>query len=171
MTTVKVGDVVDYWKSGKSVRATVVRTHKDKTSILLKVNGYVQHVTQHRPEVDGPLESLPAWWARWTPVVEAVVEPKVEVKAKKKVTVVTNNPLTREQLIAKAKKIAVKCAAKNGKVSSTDIWAVFQQTKVNTGGNDPRWMGAVFDKKTWVKTGYEFSGSHGRPVAIWELRA
>ena len=76
----------------------------------------------------------------------------------------------RQGLVREAKKIAVQLARQRGRVTSVEVWQAMlaygyeEQLK----GYDPRWMGCVF-RTGWVRDGYESTGSHKRPVAIWRL--
>lgn len=81
---------------------------------------------------------------------------------------------TRGSLIDLAKDAAVKLAQEFGKVSSTDVLMILEsdhEIRAMMRGKDKRFMGAVFASgKMWTRVGYESTGSHGRPVAVWRLR-
>lgn len=77
---------------------------------------------------------------------------------------------TRKELVTVGKSVAVVLAARNGKVSSTDVRAHMlergygdRMAKV-----DPRWLGVLF-RRGWTRVGYETTGSHGRPVSVWRM--
>ncbi len=76
----------------------------------------------------------------------------------------------RAELIAKARSVATEIALASGTVTST---AVFEEMRKRGYGDamarvDPRWMGVVF-QKGWERAGWDSSGSHKRPVAIWKI--
>jgi len=78
----------------------------------------------------------------------------------------------RAALVAEAHKIAVTLARQRGRVTSVEVWHAMlaygyeEQLK----GYDPRWMGCIFRAgKGWERDGWESTGSHKRPVAIWKL--
>jgi hypothetical protein len=78
----------------------------------------------------------------------------------------------RAALVAEAHKIAVQLARQRGRVTSVEVWHAMiaygyeEQLK----GYDPRWLGCVFRAgKGWQRAGWEPTGSHKRPVAIWTL--
>jgi hypothetical protein len=81
---------------------------------------------------------------------------------------------TRGTLVSQAQQIAEEIFRAKGRVSSSDVWAVIEQrakTSLVLAAQlvqaDPRWIGAVF-RHGWRRVGYEATGSHKRPVAVWE---
>lgn len=75
----------------------------------------------------------------------------------------------RRNAIFAARKIAFDIEARNGRVTSTEVLRIM---KAKHGpmieGIDHRFMGAVFRRgQGWKRLGWETTGSHGRPVAIW----
>lgn len=72
----------------------------------------------------------------------------------------------RPELLDKARKVAVRLARKNGYVTSTQVLSHLDVPE----GVDKRFMGAVFGKKRgWKMVGFDRTGSHRRPVAVWRL--
>lgn len=75
---------------------------------------------------------------------------------------------SRQTLIALGRGAADAIARERGKVTST---LVFERLREQGHGRlldgvDPRWIGVVF-RAGWAREGWEPTGSHGRPVAIW----
>jgi hypothetical protein len=56
-------------------------------------------------------------------------------------------------------------------VTSVEVFAEMRAQGYDTALDmvDPRWMGAVFREDIWTRSGFETTGSHRRPVAIWKL--
>lgn len=80
---------------------------------------------------------------------------------------------SRAKLVAIAFDTAVEIAKQRGRVSSVEVFAMMRSRGYDAemDGKDPRWMGAVFnDGDVWVREGWELTGSHRRPVAIWKLK-
>lgn len=78
----------------------------------------------------------------------------------------------REELVVKAKAIAVRIAHVQGRVTSVEVsrelWRDYPEAMQ---GVDARFLGCVFrDGGQWERLGWESTGSHRRPVAIWRLR-
>ena len=73
--------------------------------------------------------------------------------------------------IEKARKAARDLASVRGEISSDDIWDIAPPPA----GADPRVLGVIFSDRTlWEKTRYvksERKVNHGRPIAVWRLRA
>lgn len=77
----------------------------------------------------------------------------------------------RADLITTATDIAMAHAIKHGNVTSVDVFDELRKRNTDLGGVDPRWMGAVFrEGKGWRRVGWAQLGSHGRAVAVWELK-
>ncbi len=79
---------------------------------------------------------------------------------------------SRAELIEIARTVAITLWAMNGRVTSTEVLAALrdQGYGVWIDSVDKRFMGAVFRPKSgWVRVGWEHTGSHGRPVAIWKM--
>lgn len=82
----------------------------------------------------------------------------------------------RALLVAAARSSAMMIAMRDGRVTSPEVLAALRE-----GGYahqldrvDPRFMGVVFRNKKdaprrWHRLGWENTGSHCRPVAIWGL--
>jgi hypothetical protein len=78
----------------------------------------------------------------------------------------------RVELVHEAKRIAFLIASSHGKVTSVqvhrELWLQHQEAMQ---GVDPRFLGCVFrDGGVWERLGWESTGSHRRPVAVWGLR-
>ena len=76
----------------------------------------------------------------------------------------------RSGLITAAKTQASIIYLTNGRVTSVEVTEAMRAAGHGAAmaGVDPRWMGAVFRSGTgWVRIGWEPTGSHSRPVAIW----
>jgi hypothetical protein len=77
---------------------------------------------------------------------------------------------TRSSLISAARTEAHAIYVTNGRVTSVEVMAAMKAAGHGAAmaNVDPRWMGAVFRKgEGWVRVGWEQTGSHSRPVAIW----
>ena len=80
----------------------------------------------------------------------------------------------RGTLIEAAFAVAVRIAHDRGHVSSTDVLAVLDSDpkwRAAVQAADRRFMGSVFRRKCWARIGWEETGSHGRPVAVWQYVA
>ena len=75
----------------------------------------------------------------------------------------------RSELVATAREVATSIARERGRVTAPDVFAALRAAGVDLGGHDPRWMGAVFNRGPWRRVGWQSTGSHARPVAVWEL--
>ena len=75
----------------------------------------------------------------------------------------------RRELVARARELAESIARERGRVTAPDVFAALRAAGVDLGGHDPRWMGAVFNRGRWRRVGWQSTGSHARPVAVWEL--
>lgn len=82
--------------------------------------------------------------------------------------VMTKDELRRTQ-VALARESAIRLAVEHGTVTSPDVVADLKTRGQWFTGLDPRLMGAVF-RRGWNRTGFVRGGSHGRPVALWELK-
>jgi hypothetical protein len=78
----------------------------------------------------------------------------------------------RGPLIEAAREIATYIAWRTGRVTSPEVLSVLMRSQWRqvVQGVDRRFMGPVFRDKRWRRIGWEPTGSHGRPVAIWALR-
>lgn len=78
---------------------------------------------------------------------------------------------TRQELIKAARISARRIYRYKGSVSSTDVFELMESNPywaAKLAGVDRRFMGAVFGRSSgWVRVGWEMTGSHARPVAIW----
>lgn len=81
--------------------------------------------------------------------------------------VVSQSDMRRAQ-VALAKESALRLAREHGTVTSPDVVADLKSRGQWFTGLDPRLMGAVF-QRGWVRVGMVRGGSHGRPVALWEM--
>jgi hypothetical protein len=81
-------------------------------------------------------------------------------------------------LVAAGFPIALKICAEKGRVTSTEVKEAMEADPryatrmawVEPGGKEPerRWLGQVFRRgQGWKRVGWESTGSHARPVAIW----
>ncbi len=77
---------------------------------------------------------------------------------------------TRARLLKEARAVARSLAAMKGRVTSVEV--LNEMRALGWGAEidrvDPRFMGAVF-RRGWERIGWECTGSHARPVAIWRL--
>jgi len=80
---------------------------------------------------------------------------------------------SKSHLVARALEIAVNICTKKGEVAS---WQVF--TRMHAEGltkaiedSDPRWMGAVFNRRCWERVRWENTGRHKRPQSVWRFAA
>ncbi len=77
----------------------------------------------------------------------------------------------RALLIRDATEIMREILRERGRVTSTDVRARMVERglihRERAFGLDPRWIGAVFIGAGLVRVGWEATGTHGRPVAIW----
>jgi hypothetical protein len=78
----------------------------------------------------------------------------------------------RTGLVAIARDVAVQIARQRHRVTSVEVFAEMRAQGYDEALDavDPRWMGAVFNEEIWSREGWETTGSHKRPVAIWSLR-
>ena len=78
---------------------------------------------------------------------------------------------TRGGLIEAAHRIALQIAKERGRVTAVEVFHEMhrQGFTERLGLVDGRWMGAVFRAQggLWKRVGWEPTGSHGRPVAVW----
>ena len=80
----------------------------------------------------------------------------------------------RARLIAIGNHTAERLARERGRVTSVEVLNHMYKdphTAVLMDQVDPRWIGVVFARKPeiWEHIGYERTGSHTRPVAVWRL--
>jgi hypothetical protein len=79
----------------------------------------------------------------------------------------------RSGLVEIGREVAIQIARKRGRVTSVEVFATMRAQGYDDALDacDPRWMGAVFrEEDVWQREGWETTGSHKRPVAIWSLR-
>lgn len=79
----------------------------------------------------------------------------------------------RSGLVEVGREIAIQLARQRGRITSVEVFAEMRAQGYDKALDavDPRWMGAVFNEKdVWSREGWEQTGSHKRPVAIWSLR-
>lgn len=77
----------------------------------------------------------------------------------------------RGALCEVGRETAVELAQQRGRVTSVEVFSEMRARGYDEAMDavDPRWMGVVFREKIWRRHGWEQTGSHRRPVAIWEL--
>lgn len=78
----------------------------------------------------------------------------------------------RSGLVEIGREIAIQLARRRNRVTSVEVFAEMRAQGYDEALDavDPRWMGAVFREEIWQREGWETTGSHRRPVAIWSLR-
>jgi hypothetical protein len=83
---------------------------------------------------------------------------------------------SRSYLVGRGYDVAIKIVKVAGTVSSTDVWKELRdlalhddELRISLDEADPRWMGAVFNRKCWERVKWVSEGSHKRPVAVWRL--
>lgn len=69
------------------------------------------------------------------------------------------------------REIAIELAQQRERITSIEVFAEMRARGYDTALDavDPRWMGVVFKEPIWQRRGWEQTGSHKRPVAIWGL--
>jgi hypothetical protein len=77
----------------------------------------------------------------------------------------------RDALIIEARKVAHQLVRQRGRITSIEVFQALRAYGYDTQIDkyDPRWMGCVFRTDEWERIGFEPTGSHKRPVAIWKL--
>lgn len=77
----------------------------------------------------------------------------------------------RGALCEVGRETAIELAQQRGRVTSVEVFSEMRARGYDEAMDsvDPRWMGVVFREKIWRRRGWEQTGSHRRPVAIWEL--
>lgn len=79
----------------------------------------------------------------------------------------------RSGLVEIGREVAIQIARQRKRVTSVEVFAQMRAQGYDEALDacDPRWMGAVFrETDVWQREGWETTGSHKRPVAIWSLR-
>jgi hypothetical protein len=78
----------------------------------------------------------------------------------------------RADLVEEGRSTAIHIAKQRGRVTSVEVFAQLRAYGYDAAldSADPRWMGVVFREDIWEREGFEGTGSHKRPVAIWKLR-
>ena len=77
-------------------------------------------------------------------------------------------------LVDAAKTVAMRIYTERGRVTSVEVVSDMESDpryakRMMETAQERRWLGAVFRKGTgWVRIGWESTGSHARPVAIWK---
>lgn len=76
---------------------------------------------------------------------------------------------SRGDLIEAAFLVALSIAQAKGSVTSPEVLDVMKKSKHGTTVQnvDRRFMGPVFRRKGWRRTGWSPEGSHCRPVSVW----
>lgn len=69
------------------------------------------------------------------------------------------------------REVAIEVAQQRGRVTSVEVFSEMRARGYDEAMDsvDPRWMGVVFRESVWKRRGWEQTGSHRRPVAIWDL--
>lgn len=77
----------------------------------------------------------------------------------------------RAGLVEIGRETAIRLAQQRSRITSVEVFAELRAQGYDEALDacDPRWMGAVFNEDIWVRDGWEQTGSHKRPVAIWRL--
>lgn len=77
----------------------------------------------------------------------------------------------RGDLCETGREIAIELAQQRGRITSVEVFAEMRARGYDEALDavDPRWMGVVFKEDIWRRQGWEQTGSHKRPVAIWGL--
>lgn len=77
----------------------------------------------------------------------------------------------RAGLVEIGREIAIELAKNRGRITSVEVFAEMRARGYDEALDacDPRWMGVVFKEDIWKRDGWEQTGSHKRPVAIWRL--
>jgi len=76
----------------------------------------------------------------------------------------------RSELIELARATAHRLAYNHGYVTAPMVRSDLEARGIRVAGPglDPRWLGGVFMRGSgWRRIGWEATGSHGRPVAMW----
>lgn len=78
----------------------------------------------------------------------------------------------RSALVEIGRNVAITLAQHRKRVTSVEVFAEMRAQGYDGALDacDPRWMGVVFREDIWQREGWETTGSHRRPVAIWSLR-
>ena len=98
--------------------------------------------------------------------------PRPKTEPEKRDQVLDRLERIRQQLVDVGIATARQIAQSRGQVTSVDVLEAMRQspslaTKMEE--VDPRWIGAVF-RRGWRRVGWEQTGSHARPVSIWQLK-
>jgi len=77
----------------------------------------------------------------------------------------------RGSLCETGREIAIELTKLRGRITSVEVFSEMRARGYDEDLNavDPRWIGVIFREKIWRRRGWEQTGSHRRPVAIWEL--
>lgn len=191
---VRVGDVVDYNYSAFFGTGDVVSTEAVVTAVYDVKVGHVQlrynvfsntgaRVEPRRVSVMHSDTVVPHSWTRVIRLAsteEPQAEPPKCKSRKRRKTLqeeyaelddaMTKLKKHRAALISQARAVAIELASAKGTVTSTDVFRVLEDRGVDLGEHDTRWMGAVFNSKTWALVDYRPQGSHGRKVSVWALK-
>lgn len=74
----------------------------------------------------------------------------------------------RAPLVDAARAVAIEIAETHGRVTSPEVLRELVRRGYDTHTPDRRFMGVVFRRGAgWSRIGWEPTGSHCRPVAIW----
>lgn len=78
----------------------------------------------------------------------------------------------RSGLVEIGREVAIQLAKRRNRITSIEVFATLRAQGYDAAldAADPRWMGVVFREDIWQREGWERTGSHKRPVAIWSLR-
>jgi hypothetical protein len=78
------------------------------------------------------------------------------------------------ELTNHAFEVAARISRERGMVTSTEVLLVLRldpEWRDIVAEKDARFMGVVFRRNCWTRMGFDQSGSHGRMVSIWRLKA
>jgi hypothetical protein len=78
----------------------------------------------------------------------------------------------RSGLVEIGRDVAIALAKRRNRITSVEVFAELRAQGYDAALDavDPRWMGVVFREDIWQREGWETTGSHRRPVAVWSLR-
>lgn len=98
-------------------------------------------------------------------------QPTEPTEKEKLQAVMVTMEATRGFLIDTARDIAHELVKLNGQVTSVEVFRELRDRGygAHLDAVDPRWMGAVFRTRGWLRVGWREVGSHCRPVSVWRL--
>lgn len=83
-----------------------------------------------------------------------------------------NLEASRIGLVEIGRSVAIQLAMNRKRITSVEVFSALRAYGYDDAldAADPRWMGVVFREDIWQREGWETTGSHKRPVAIWSLK-